>query len=496
MEAAQRFHKGFERNPKSHACMNNLGAVCINLGLTTEAIECFQHALHLCPTMPAPHNNLGHMLKISGKAAEGLAYYSKGLELAPNDKEMMHNYLLCTLYQADFSAQAIFEEHRKWGGGLAAGIKRLPQRRIREGHPQGKIRIGYISPDLCQHPVSFFVAAMLGRHDKERFEIYAYSDVHKVDAVTDRFRSMADVWRDISEMQNKEAGGLVQKDEIDILVDLSGHTAHNRLELLSAKPAPITVSYLGYPATIGMPGVDFRITDAVADPLGQTDAWHTEKLIRLDRCAWCYEPPAASPPVGPLPAETNGFITFGCFNNLAKLNAPLYDSWVKILQQVPDSRLFLKAKTLIDPGICHEVRDYFTTRGIALERLRVSGFEASTKSHLDRYNEIDIALDSYPYHGTTTTCEALWMGVPVVTRAGAAHLSRVGASLLQTVGHPELVADSEEGYVRLAVELAGNPARLVALRAGLRSELEKSPLLDQNGFIRSLEAAYQSMLPE
>ncbi|MEI6033586.1 MAG: tetratricopeptide repeat protein [Verrucomicrobiae bacterium] len=494
MEAAQRFHKGFERNPESHAAMNNLGAVCINLGLTTEAIECFQHALRLNPTMWAPHNNLGHMLKISGKAAEGMAYYCKGLEIAPNYKEMMHNYLLCTLYQTNFSPQKIFEEHRKWGARLAANIKRLPRRHVRDGHPQGKLRIGYVSPDLCLHPVSFFVAALMGGHDRERFEVYAYSDVHKVDAVTERFRSMVDVWRDISEMQNKEAGELIQADEIDILVDLCGHTAHNRLEVLAAKPAPIIASYLGYPATTGMPGVDFRITDAAADPLGKTDAWHMEKLVRLDRCAWCFEPAATSPPVGPLPAEKNGFITFGCFNNLAKLNAPLYDSWVNILRQVPDSRLFLKAKTLIDPGICQEVNDYFTTRGIALDRLRVSGFEVSTASHLDRYNEVDIALDSFPYHGTTTTCEALWMGVPVMTRAGEAHLSRVGVSLLQAVGHPELVASSEEEYIRLAVELAQDTARLRAVRAELRGQFMASPLLDQAGFIRALEASYLTML--
>jgi predicted O-linked N-acetylglucosamine transferase (SPINDLY family)/glycosyltransferase involved in cell wall biosynthesis len=494
MEAAQRFHKAFERNPESHAAMNNLGAVCIHLGLTTEAIECFQHALRLNPTMSAPHNNLGHMLKISGKAAEGLVYYLKGLKLDPGNKEMMHNYLLSTLYQANFSPQDIFEEHHTWGMRLSAGIKRLPRRHVREGHPEGKIRIGYVSPDLCMHPVSFFAGALMGGYDRERFEVYVFSDVRKPDAVTERFRSLVDVWRDIGEMQNQEAGELMQQDEIDILVDLCGHTAHNRLEVLAAKPAPITVSYLGYPATIGMSGIDFRITDVVADPPGETDAWHTEKLVRLERCAWCFEPPATSPPVSPLPADKNGFITFGCFNNLAKLNAPLYDWWVEILRQVPDSRLFLKAKTLIDPGICQEVRDYFTTRGIAPDRLRVSGFENSTKSHLDRYNEVDIALDSYPYHGTTTTCEALWMGVPVITRAGEAHLSRVGVSLLQAVGHPELVASSTEGFIRLAVELAQDPARLRTLRAGLRGQMQASPLLDQAGFIRALEEAFSSLV--
>ena len=492
-EAAERFHKTLERNPESHAAMNNLGAVCINLGLTTEAIDCFQHALRLNPTMVAPHNNLGHMLKISGKPAEGMEYYLKGLKLDPDHTEMMHNYLLCTLYHTSFTPQDIFEEHRKVGAQLAAGIKALPPRRVRDGHPQGKIRIGYVSPDFCKHPVAIFAGGLL-RLNRERFDVYAYSDVRKADDVTERFRGTVDVWRDISEMQDREVGDLIRKDEIDILVDLCGHTAHNRLAVMAARPAPIIASYLGYPATSGMPGVEFRITDVVADPPGKTDAWHTEKLVRLERCAWCFEAPSASPPVGPLPAEKNGFITFGCFNNLAKLNAQLYDLWVEILRRVPDSHLFIKAKTLIDAGICNEVRDYFTARGIALERLRVSGFEASAQTHFDRYNEVDIALDSYPYHGTTTTCEALWMGVPVITRAGEAHFSRVGASLLQAVGHPELVASSNEEYIRLAVELARDPSRLSALRTVLRGQMLASPLLDQAGFIRAFEGACDSIL--
>ena len=295
-------------------------------------------------------------------------------------------------------------------------------------------------------------------------------------------------------MQNQDVGELIQKDEIDILVDLCGHTAHNRLAVMAARPAPIIASYLGYPATSGIPGVGFRITDAVVDPPGKTDEWHTEKLVRLDRCAWCFEAPASSPLVGPLPATKNGFITFGCFNNLAKLNAPLYDLWVEILQQVPDSRLFLKAKTLVDPAICQEVIGYFTTRGIALDRLRVSGFEAVAQNHFERYNEVDMALDSYPYHGTTTTCEALWMGVPVITQAGEAHLSRVGASLLGAVGHPELVASSAKEYIRKAVELAGDMQRLDALRQSLRGEMQASPLLDKIGFGRAIEKAFHAMM--
>lgn len=495
MKAVTRFRMGLERNPASNAAMNNLGAVYIHLGFTSEAIEAFQEALVLCPTMIAPYNNLGHMLKISGKAEEGISYYRKGLALAPDNKEMIHNYLLSTLYQTNLTPEAIFEEHRVWGGRIAAGVKRFPRRQIREGHPNQPIRIGYISPDFCLHPVSFFVEALLQGHTRERFSVYVYSDVHKEDVVTKRFRSMVNVWHDISEMQDKEVGELIQKDQIDILVELCGHTAHTRLELLAAKPAPITVSYLGYPASTGVPGVDYRITDPVVDPPGATDALHTEKLIRLERCAWHYTPPTVSPEVAPLPATKNEFITFGCFNNLAKLNAPLYDTWVKILNQVPQSHLFLKAKTFVDPGVCKGVLDYFISQGIAEGRVRVLGFENTTKGHLDRYHEVDIALDSYPYHGTTTTCEALWMGVPVVTRAGEAHLSRVGLSLLQAVGHPELIATSEAEYIELAVALAKNLEQLTVLRMKLRADMQASPILNQADFIHALESAYEKLLP-
>lgn len=493
MDAVRYFSMGFERNPRSHAAMNNLGAVCITMGFTTEAIECFEHALRFNPDMAAAYNNLGHMNKVSGKGPEGMSYYLKGLEIDPDNREMIHNMLLCTLYQTNLTPEQVFREHTKWGNRLVAGIKRFPRRSPFQGHPGGKIRVGYVSPDLCAHPVASFVEPLFANCDKSRFSVHVFSDVLRPDSVTAHLRSLVEHWHDITELKDREAGELIQKQEIDILVDLCGHTGRNRLELFAAKPAPIQISYLGYPATTGIPAMGFRITDADADPPGATDSWHSEKLVRLPRCAWCFDLPLQCPEVVPPPSEKAGFITFGCFNNLAKHNESLYEIWLKILDSTPGSRLFLKSKTLVDPGVCKRVIEFFSSRGISGERLRVSGFEQKPVSHLSRYGEVDIALDTYPYHGTTTTCEALWMGVPVITQAGAAHLSRVGVSLLRAVGHPELIAETPEDYIRLACGLAADAVRLRTLRASLRSDMAASSLRDPVGFMQAMEGAYQSL---
>jgi predicted O-linked N-acetylglucosamine transferase (SPINDLY family) len=261
------------------------------------------------------------------------------------------------------------------------------------------------------------------------------------------------------------------------------------------KPAPIQVTYLGYPATTGLKTIDYRLTDVWADPIGQTDSWHTEKLVRIPDCGWCYQPMfnegtyAATPP-----CDQNGYVTFGCFNNLSKLNEPLCALWIEILRQVPDSRLYLKAKTFLDPEVLADWIGRFTRAGIAQERLRLMAHKNATKDHLAVYNEVDIALDAFPYHGTTTTCEALAAGVPVVSLAGEAHVSRVGVSLLTAVGLSDLVASTPADYIAVAVKLAAEPERLRQLRGELRNRMQQSVLGDAVGFTRKLEACYQQMV--
>jgi predicted O-linked N-acetylglucosamine transferase (SPINDLY family) len=294
-------------------------------------------------------------------------------------------------------------------------------------------------------------------------------------------------------MSNVQVDQKMREDRVDILVDLAGHTGINRLLLFARKPAPIQVTYLGYPDTTGLTTMDYRLTDAYADPPGIADDSYSEQLVRLPETFLCYRPSDAAPAVGPLPATVAGYVTFGSFNALAKINAPLVAMWSKILDQVPNSRLILKNQGLDSAGARQTILEYFAAHRVEQDRVELIGLSAGIAEHLQLYNRVDIALDTFPYHGTTTTCEAMWMGVPVVTLAGRAHVSRVGVSLLCNIGVPELVADSQEMYVRLASELAGDLGRLSNLRSNLRQRMAQSPLMDAPRFARNIEAAYRRM---
>jgi predicted O-linked N-acetylglucosamine transferase (SPINDLY family) len=310
----------------------------------------------------------------------------------------------------------------------------------------------------------------------------AYGDQRNSDDFSARFAKQVDLWRETSSYDDSKLAKLIHEDQLDILFELSGHTAYNRLGVFALKPAPLQVSYLGYPGTTGLPTIGYRITDAFADPPGTTEHLHTEKLIRLKGCAWCFQPDAAAPEVQPLPGLKNGYVTFGCFNTMAKLNPPLFETWAEILLRVPGSHLRLKARTLTDDGVRKELKAYFTDRGIEEERLDFFGHTKKIVEHLSHYHSVDIALDSFPYHGTTTTCEAMWMGCPVITRAGKTHVSRVGVSLLNNVGLTEFITDTRETYIAKAAELASDTERLIELRAGMRARLQSSPIMDASAF--------------
>jgi predicted O-linked N-acetylglucosamine transferase (SPINDLY family) len=333
----------------------------------------------------------------------------------------------------------------------------------------------------------------LEHHDRERFELFAYAQVAAPDEWTERARRQVDHWRSLVNVPDAAAADLIRGDEIDILVDLAGHTDGNRLLVFAHKPAPVQATYLGYPGTTGLSAMDHRFTDALADPPGMTEAHHSERLVRLPECAWCYRPDTETPP-GPSPAMLRGYVTFGSFNNLSKVNERMLRVWSRILQAVPGSRLLLKSAGFISTEARRRTRETLMAgTGISGDRLDIRGPEDSHESHMELYREMDIALDTFPYHGTTTTCEALWMGVPVVTLAGQTHVSRVGVSLLTHAGLPELVAGSEDGYVRIAVELAGDAGRLSNHRAGFRDRMRASRLMDEQPFSRGLEASLRRM---
>jgi predicted O-linked N-acetylglucosamine transferase (SPINDLY family)/glycosyltransferase involved in cell wall biosynthesis len=490
-DAIMAFHAAVKMDPSNVSYLNNLGAAALELGLNTEALECFEQAVEKNPKLPTARNNIGNLLKDRARGMDALPQYRKSMELNPDDRDAPSNYLLCHMYIPDMDPKLVFEEHKKWG--ISTTKKFPPAFKFKPREAGAKIRVGFLSADLCHHPVAHFIEPIFRCYDRERFEVVAYGDQRKSDEFSARFAKQVDLWRETSSYDDRALAKLIHEDRVDILFELAGHTAYNRLGVFALKPASVQVSYLGYPGTTGLPTIDFRITDAFADPQGTTEHLHTEKLIRVPECAWCFEPDASAPEVEPLPALKNGYVTFGCFNNMAKLNPSLFETWAEILLRVPGSHLRLKARTLTDDGVRKELKSYFTERGIEEDRLDFFGHTKKIADHLNHYHSVDIALDSFPYHGTTTTCEAMWMGCPVVTRAGKTHVSRVGVSLLNAVGLQEFITDTREAYIEKAVALAAQTDRLQELRSGMRERLKKSVLMDEKRFVTGFETALMEM---
>jgi predicted O-linked N-acetylglucosamine transferase (SPINDLY family)/predicted SAM-dependent methyltransferase len=449
-------------------------------------------ALALEPASARAHFGLGNALMMLGREDEAEASFRRAIDFQPDFVEAHSNLLLCLHYRKGDDAGALFGEHLAWARRHAEGLW------ARSGHPGitrvsgRRLNIGYVSPNFHRHSVASFLEPLLAAHDRTRFRIFCYSSVAHPDEVTERLKGLCDEWRDIHSVFGEDAARRIQEDRIDILVDLAGHTGGGRPLLFARKPAPVQIAWLGYPNTSGLAQMDYRLTDADADPQDEADRHYTEKLLRLSGGFLCFQPDAGSPEPGELPSHAAGRVTFGCFNNLAKVTPAMVALWSRLLATVPGSRLMMKAHALGSESARLSLLGQFAANGVAAERIVLLGPEDSAASHLGRYREVDIALDTYPYNGTTTTCEALWMGVPVVTLAGRAHVSRVGLSILKRLALGELVAENPEAYVMRAAALAADPARLRALREGLRARMRASPLLDAAGFARSVEAAYQT----
>jgi predicted O-linked N-acetylglucosamine transferase (SPINDLY family) len=358
--------------------------------------------------------------------------------------------------------------------------------------PNKKLRVGYVSPDFRTHSVAYFLDPLFQNHDTNVFDVYCYSDVSVPDVTTRRLRNNVKIWRDTSSLGSSELVRLIRGDGIDLLVDLSGHTAGNRLMAFAEKPAPVQVTWLGYPDTTGLDVMDYRITDLYADPVG-SEKYYSEHLVRLEGCFLCYEPPGEAPAVVVNPAAASRSLTFGSFNNRAKINCDVIKLWADILRKLPHARLLIKNPGLTDKAVCADLRGQFIRRGIEAERVVLKGVSATTVEHLEEYHNIDIALDTFPYNGTTTTCEALWMGVPVLTLSGGCHAGRVGRSLLSAVGLDDWVAETEKEYVDHAVAYANSPDALVRLRASMRQRMADSVLCDGKIFTAKLESVYRSM---
>ncbi|HFD79131.1 MAG TPA: tetratricopeptide repeat protein [Gammaproteobacteria bacterium] len=473
-------------SPEMHFLLGN--ALTADMRLR-EAVDEYQAAMDLKPDYVDAMHNLGIARMQAGDPAAAIKVFRRVLEMDP-DRPESRSCLLMNLNYPGLDKIRIYQEHLKWQE-LHARMKARSWMPAPDDSGK-KLRIGYVSADFRAHSVAFFIEPLLKMHDRASFEIFCYSDVAIPDMVTKRLQPLAHGWRNIAQLSDEQVDKCIMDDHIDILVDLAGHTAHNRLGVFARKPAPVQVTYLGYPNTTGLSAIDYRITDAWADPPGGTERWHSESLIRLPRGFLCYDPHEAG-----LPAENtvhdNSVITFGSFNNLAKVTPQVIALWSRLLHETPDSRLLLKTKPLRDESVRKRVRQAFKAHGIDPERLELTGWLPDRSGHLSLYGQIDVALDTFPYNGTTTTCEALWMGVPVVTLGGDVHSARVGVSLLTQAGLEEFIADTEDQYIEIAVGLASDQSRLRELRAGLRERVAASPLCDADGFARQIEGAYRQM---
>ena len=486
-EACEQLSAALRYRPDSIEALNNLGCAYNHLSDHRKAEEVCRRLLAMQPNHPTAWSNLGLSLVFQGRNQEAIEALQRATEIQPENQGSRDN-LLQVLNNVATDGQGLAEVHRALcADRLSSPKKPLPN------HAGRRIRVGYVSSDFRLHSVAYFMAGIIGAHDRSAFDIYCYSANRFSDWMTRYFSEKAEHFVDISHLSDAEAAERIEADQIDILVDLSGHMAGNRLGMFSHRPAPVQATYLGYPATTGCSFMDFRLVDGLTDPDG-SDACATERLIRLPGPFLCYSPFPDAPEIAPLPALASGHITFGSFNNATKISDETLDLWSRVLAGLPDSRLFIKASCFSDTTICDQFHQRFAQHGIDPARIDFSGLIASVQEHLGSYGKVDIALDTFPYHGTTTTCEALWMGVPVITLVGDLHAARVGLTLLTAVGLGGLATTSTADFVSLAVAFSEDKEQLANLRSHLRQVVAGSPLCDRARFTRGLEAAYRKML--
>jgi predicted O-linked N-acetylglucosamine transferase (SPINDLY family) len=491
-QAITTYQKALEVKPDLASIHNNLGSAFEERGNLHQAIAAYRHALKLNPDYAEAHSNMGIVCKEKGDVTGAVACFRKALALDPDYWRAHSNLMFCMHYDEDYEREEIFLESQHWWRRHAPeGVQCYSHHNHPD--PDRRLKVGYVSPDFRQHSVSYFFLPLLGAHDRHHVEVFCYSAVKRPDPMTEHLQHLADHWISIVGFTDEAAARQIDKDGIDILVDLAGHSAGHRLLVFARKPAPVQVSWLGYPNTTGLATMDYRFTDEVADPVGVADQHHSETLVRLSHGFLCFAAPQIALEVGELPAAKTGRITFGSFNTLPKINARVIELWSRILHQVPGSSLLLKCRQLADEPTRQAYAELFAQQGIGAERITMLPQTPSTREHLALYNQMDIGLDPFPYNGTTTTCEALWMGVPVLTLRGDRHSARVGASILMRVGLQEWIAESQADYVNKAVALAVDKARLARLRSQLREKLKNSSLCDADGFARGVETAFRMM---
>jgi len=527
-EAVPCFQQALALNPNYIAAYHNFGVTLRKLERFEEAINCFQQVLALNPQYDQAHYelgntfddqcqfelavasferafalnpqsfetgvNLGNTYKNQGLIEKAITNYQRALAIKPDYINAHHNHLFVLNYSLEYDQAAIFAAHQAFNEQLAKPLAGTMPPHPNERSPSRRLKIGYVSPDFRQHSVAFFITPIFQHHNHQQFEIIAYHNHEKFDHATALLQKEVDQWVNCVNLSDEALAERIRDDQIDILVDLAGHTAHNRLLVFARKPAPVQVTYLGYPNTTGLTAIDYRITDHYAEPIGTSDAFFSEQAVRMPQSYFCYTPLVDETPLRhELAADHNGYLTFGSFNNFPKINAQVIAVWAELLQAIPTAQLLIKNKSLTAPSIQQSLLEQFTRLGIEPQRLKLTSYKASRDEHLTQYHAVDIGLDTFPYNGATTTCEALWMGVPVVTLVGDRHAARMGLSILSAVGLTEFVADTPSEYIEICVKLANKWDHLRQLRQTMRERMRTSPLMDGENFTRQLEAAYREM---
>ena len=495
---------------------HNLGTALRHLGRMAEAAESYRQAVRLQPHYAKAAFGLAQAAGELGDAHEVVTFFRRILETRPELTGIRSAVLYTLHYCPEMDAEALYREHVEWGRLFCDPVRSEIRAHENDRDPDRRLRIGYVSPDLREHTVTKFITAALKHHDPANFEVFCYSDVEKPDAITQKLTGMVEHWRETRQVKSPDLEKLIRQDRIDILVDLRGHAADNRLTMFAHKPAPVQANMVGYFNTTGLATMDYRITDEHQDPLGMTEKYHTEQLVRLPHSCWCYTADVDAPEVAEPPALKNGYVTFGSLNKIVKASEPCAKLWARVLEAVPGSRLLLSvaqpasnppadAPTLPSPGVPGEgetrgtvpqqspVAGRLSHLGLPVNRVELLGKTATRRQYLDRFDQIDITLDTFPFNGITTTCDGLWQGVPCVSLAGGTSVSRAGRSILHAANLPELATDTPDAFVRAAVELARDLDRLRELRLGMRRRLLASPLMDHVGFARNLESAYRQM---
>jgi protein O-GlcNAc transferase len=525
-EAIECFRRAIAIDPSLAAAHTNLGALLADRSDMGQARESLEAAVGLQPDSPQAHLNLanvlaavgdldaavdhcrrslairpgsaealtalGNALKDQGLLNGAIDAYSRAAEFRPDLPAPASNRLYALHFDPDQTPATLLAAHRDWAQRFAAPLRSVWREHSNDPNAGRRLKIGYVSADFREHPVGRFILPLLQHHDREQYEVICYANLRAADSMTDRIRQHADVWQDIALLSDEEACEMIHSDRIDILVDLTMHMRSNRLLVFARKPAPVQVTYLAYCSTTGLDAIDDRLTDSFLDPIDDetsNDDCYVERSVRLAKSYWCYQPDASAPELNALPASTCGKITFACLNNFCKVTTPTLETWRKLLEALPDSRLILHTS---QGSHCDRVR---TMLGVDPSRVSFTP-RLPMRQYFEQYHQIDIALDPFPYTGGTTTCDALWMGVPVVSLAGGTAVSRSGLSILSNIGRAEWVARSAEEYLQIAIELARNLDCLSSIRRTLRDGMRRSPLMDAPRFARDVEGAYRFMWRE